>query len=81
MIQVRPVCGGLAESMNQIIEYETMDDFAEYVTKELSMFSHMKVYKDKFTTKPYGYDARTDWDTWMILYDGQPIAYSNGELK
>ena len=38
MIQVRPVCGGLSEAMDNIREYETMDDFAEYVTKELSMF-------------------------------------------
>ena len=81
MIQVRPVCGGLAEAMEQITEYETLDDFVDYITKKLIMFRHMKISKELFTTEPYGYDARIDWDTWIILYDGKPIAYSNGELK
>ena len=81
MIQVRPVCGGLAEAMEQIKEYETLNDFVDYMTKKLIMFRHMKIDKELFTTKPYGYDHRINWDTWIILYDGKPMAYSNGELK
>lgn len=81
MIQVRPVCGGLAEAMDQVKEYENLNDFIDDVTKKLVMFSHMKIDRKKFTTKIYGYDARIDCETWIIMYDGKPVAYSNGELK
>lgn len=81
MIQVRPVCGGLAEAMDHVKEYETLNDFIDDVTKELIMFTHMKIDRKKFTTEPYGYDARINWETWIIFYDGKPVAYSNLELK
>ena len=78
-VEVRPVCGGLDESMSKVTKYLSLTGFIldTCMKDEFTQFTNIS----KFTTKYQGYDARTDWDTWMILYDGQPIAYSNGELK
>ena len=78
-VEVRPMCGALDESMSKVTKYLSFTGFIidTCLKDEFTQFTDLS----KFTTKYQGYDARTDWDTWMILYDGQPIAYSNGELK
>lgn len=78
-VQVRPVCGGLDESMGKVATYLSFTGFI----LDTCCNDEFKQYTDmsKFTTKYQGPDARTGWDTWVILYDGAPIAYSNGELK
>ena len=83
MIQVRPVRGGLDEAMAQVKDFESLSDYADHIYNEHNwMFRNGKgVNKELFTTEPYGYDDRINWDTWIILYDGKPMAYSNGELK
>ena len=81
MIQVRPVCGSLDEAMNQVSEFESLERFADHCYNEMKSVIGIDLDKELFTTEPYGYDGRINWDTWIILYDGKPMAYSNGELK
>lgn len=78
-VEVRPVCGALDESMSKVTKYLSFMGFIldTCLKDEFTQFTDIS----KFTTKYQGYDARTDWDTWVIMYDGNVIAYSNGELK
>lgn len=78
-VEVRPVCGSLDESMSKVQKYVSFMGFVlETCFKD--EFDHFNDIS-KFTTKHQGYDDRINWDTWVIMYDGKPIAYSNGELK
>lgn len=79
LIEVRPVCGALDESMGKAMKYVSLMEFV-LDTCFKDEFDHFNDIS-KFTTKHQGYDDRINWDTWVIMYDGNPIAYSNGELK
>lgn len=69
--------GGLRESMELMQEVETIDQILDIVNQN----SIMSFTKGDIKIKPYGYDPRIDWDTYIVTIDGYGVVgFTNGEL-
>ena len=58
---------------------ESMDDVAE-----LEMASLIIRIVDQFgagavEVKPYGYDSRINWETYIVLHNGRAVGFTDGE--
>jgi hypothetical protein len=65
----RPVRGGLAEAMAEVVEVRSLSE----LTKVLGAKSPAKI-EFKFQ----GYDARIGWNSFLITVNGQAAGYTNG---
>jgi hypothetical protein len=68
----RPHRGGLDESMSEV---ETLD-MESLTGKLVALFGPGDV-----EIKPYHYDARTDWNTHIVLWDGKAVGFTDGDHK
>lgn len=64
--------GGLAESMQTVVELNTEDEFMVHMLKRTGP----KGGGISFTHQ--GYDNRIGWDTYNVLLDGQAIGMTDG---
>lgn len=65
----RPQRGSLEEAMKEVIEVSSLSELENKTTWT------------NLTTKFYCFDSRINWDTWIILSNGNAVGYANGELK
>lgn len=71
--------GSLEESMETVQEVQSLEDVRAILhasRKEIGLDPSI----GKLTCKHYSYDARIQWDTWIICEDGAAIGFANGEL-
>lgn len=77
MFKYRQYGGYLSDSMRYVKE---MENFAELERHITSIWE--EVYGEgKVTVKPYGYDARIDWDTHMVCFNGHCVGYTDGPVE
>ena len=68
--------GGLAESMETVVELNTRKEFCDHIGKIARKF----VPEGEFTIRfqEYSFDTRINWDTWLVILDGYgPIGMLN----
>lgn len=68
--------GGLEESMETIIEVKDLNEIVKFLKAK-----EPGAYVGFLSCKYYGFDDRINWDTWIVLDDGYPLGFSDGELK
>ncbi len=78
--------GGLAESMETVVEVETKADLAAHMRSKLAPFGFNFEDAD-LMVKPYGenglpmHDERIGWDTYVVTIEGYGVAgFTNGAL-
>lgn len=59
----RPHRGGLDESMAEKRTFETWDDFIMFLRDD---WSRWYAEPRNVKVKPYAYDDRINWDTWIV---------------
>ena len=72
MFKYRDHRGGLVESMETVRE---MTDFAELKGHVTKIFGEGKI-----TVKHYCYDARINWDTYIVCHDGRGIGFTDSPV-
>ncbi len=79
MTKVRPAGSffSLGESMNNVSEVR---DFAELVTYLQGLYDFWQPTEDNVQVKPYGFDDRIGWDTWLVTIDGKAAVFADGNL-
>jgi hypothetical protein len=77
-ILFRPVREFLDDAMKEAIPIKSLEEIRHFYSKEFPLQGKLKV-------KPYGYDERINWDTWLVVetVDGQDRAcgYTNGYIE
>lgn len=68
MFKFRPHRGSLSEAMGSVVELETIADLTAHIASELDMAA-----TPELTVKPYGYDARIDWDSHIVSVEGYGV--------
>ena len=86
-MKLRLYRGGLAESMATIVEIEpTMEALLQEVRKEMA--NVISFPDSALTIKPYGFDSRTNWNTYIVeiqsfgvygFTDG-PLTFKSGDF-
>lgn len=71
--------GGLAKSLEDCIEVADLSDIANYLNTIWTVGPSVELAS--LTCEPYAYDPRIDWNTYIILQNGQIIGFSNGPLE
>lgn len=71
MTLFRPQRGSFAESMLEAIGVTTKRDIAEILGIE---------NLGKISIKPYEFDRRNNWDTHVVVVDGDAVGFTNGQL-
>ncbi|MEN5103800.1 hypothetical protein [Brucella anthropi] len=68
--------GSLADSMKTVKEVQNRDDLIALITDEVDLKP-----TDHIHIKPYGYDKRIGWDTYMVKVDGfGPVGFLDGPM-
>lgn len=70
MTLFRPHRGGLAESMAECVEVNSLEDIRQAV-----------LVRGELSARPYGYDARIDWDTYIITDGIGVVGFADGPLE
>ncbi len=65
--------GGLAESMETVLE---MSDFSELERHIFKLYG-----KGEITIKPYGFDKRINWNTHIVCHDGHVTGFTNAPVE
>ena len=65
--------GTIGEAMKNVFEVSDMKSVEKIIRSRDIPFKEL-------TIKPYGYDERIDWLTYLILADGFPVGYTNHSL-
>jgi hypothetical protein len=83
MIKFRLHRGLLNDSMATVRTVASKTDImAILLIDELPVMSMGLIPVSAMRISYYGYDARIDWDTWIITLDGYGvIGFTNGEVK
>jgi hypothetical protein len=58
----RPLCGGLAEAMGKVKQFNSIKEMFEFLVEE---HNHAFEISNLYISY-YGYDNRIDWDTYII---------------
>ena len=73
MFKYRDHRGGLAESMETVKE---MADFTELERHVTRIFGEGEI-----TVKPYCYDDRIEWDTYIVCHNGHGVGFTNAPVN
>lgn len=73
--------GGLAESMETVVEIEpTRQALADLVTKDW-IFWGETASPAEVDVRPYSYDDRIEWDTYLVFWRGRSVGMSDGPVE
>jgi hypothetical protein len=67
-MKYRPACGGLVEAMGKAVR---LDD-----TKH-ALAVHLKEPVEDIEVKPYAYDERIQWHTYLVTVRGSAVGFTN----
>ena len=67
----RPQRGGLEESMKEVKTFDS----------KLELAKHLGVCYFSVEAEAYGYDPRIEWNTWIVLVDGQAVGFTDGGIE
>lgn len=72
--------GDLGESLATVVEIQTFSDLVAQVARHCSDFGWGGVTAETVTVKPYGFDARINWDTHMVCLSGNAVGFTDGPI-
>lgn len=76
---VRPASApSLADSMERATEVRTFSELLAHLRAHYPFWSPTEA---NVTIRPYGYDERIKWSTYLICVDGNAALFSNGPLE
>jgi hypothetical protein len=75
-MKVREHRGSLDDSMSTCFEVQTKQELVEAISTRL--FRAIKA--EDVAIESYTYDARIQWDTYLITVKGQVFGFSNGMI-
>jgi hypothetical protein len=67
-----------SEAMDQVVELNTRADLAIYLQKNYSFWNPTN---ENVVIKPYGFDKRNNWSTYLICVDGKAALFSDGDFN
>ena len=78
--QYRPHRGTLAEAMAEVVEVATRADLIEHMRKSVESWYPPEELPtiENIEIRPYGYDTRIDWHTYIVLVKGEVWGFTNG---
>jgi hypothetical protein len=71
--------GSLEDSLATVVEVGSMAELRAVIEKEWGLIC--PTGDEPLSVEPYGYDARIDWDTHLVLWKYQPVGFLNGPLS
>lgn len=74
MVKYRDHRSTLSDSMKTVREICSMDDLRDHL-ESTYIFPGSEI-----TVKPYGYDKRINWNTYIVCMDGQAVGFTDGPL-
>jgi hypothetical protein len=54
---------------------KTVQEFNNFQELRNYLEDLIKTHKGEVTIKPYGYDERIDWDTFIVCVDGDAVGF------
>lgn len=76
VMKYRPQRGSLKESMESVVEFSgSKVDLLKILRREFK-----DIISDDVTVKPYIYDDRIGWDTYIVLIKNNAIGFTNGPI-
>lgn len=77
----RPHRGHLSDSMAEVIELADFNALINHLQQEyLDMGLTPMPHRDNVVVKPYCWDERIKWDTYIVTIDGNAVGFTNGAL-
>lgn len=80
-MKIRPAAGcgkTIYEAMSSVVEVADWQALLSYLQEQFYFWSPTN---ENVVIKPYCYDARTGWDTYMISIDGKAALFSDGPME
>lgn len=76
----RPQRGNLDDAMQEMKDFQSLDELILYLQEDLFMwFGKQEINKDTLHIKPYCFDERINWDTYIVTLDGWGVVgFTNG---
>jgi hypothetical protein len=71
-MKLREHRGLLADSMETVIEIEQTHDALTSSIRD-SILDFWNIEKEKIIVKPYGYDDRIKWNTYIVIIEGHGV--------
>lgn len=68
--------GSLSDSMKTCREIKSMDELRTHLE---NIFDPYPV--GTITVKPYAYDHRIEWETYVVCVEGNAVGFSNGPME
>ena len=65
--------GSLADSLETVQEMSSFKQLQEHIFKTMG--------PGEITIKPYGYDKRVDWETFIVCHNGNAMGFCNSDVK
>lgn len=66
-ILFRPHRGGLDQAMAECVEFHSAEALLDYICDQYRKYFNGYVNMRSFKLEAYGYDARINWDTFIVL--------------
>ena len=78
-MKIRPAGSSqtLEESMEQVVEIPDRAAVLVFLREHYGLWEPTPA---NVTVKPFGYDPRTGWDTYLVSVDGNAALFSDGPL-
>jgi hypothetical protein len=70
--------GGLREALLTTVEVNSLAELRAVIEKAEDLIT--PTGDEPLTVEPYCYDHRIDWDTYIVMWNGFPIGFTNGPL-
>lgn len=79
-MKFRPQRGSLEDAMKEVAEIPaTLEALTAHLNNTLGL-SNYKVYSQAVRVRPYGYDERIKWHTYIVTINGNAIGFTNSEV-
>lgn len=75
----RPHRGLLEEAMKEVVQVSSRDQLVAQLNKIYEIGSRFTI--ENLNIKPYGYDDRIGWDTYIVTNKGNAVGFTNGYLE
>lgn len=74
--------GSLADAMDTARQFESRDSLISELQNSVDKYGEGKYDCSKITIKPYGFDDRIKWDTYVVHLNGYGVfGFTNGPVK
>lgn len=81
MALYRPHRGSLDDAMKEVVTVNNVQELVDHINATVGYCLGGQIIVEDLTSKPYGYDDRIGWTTWIWSLDGfGVIGFTNSSL-